>query len=168
MGKGEIAHYEQFLLFPQCFQKVCFPEASKDVIVWEWVKMLQMMCFRVNFTTQFRLLTTPGKALEKTVGYGENDCNQHFLIFEQWFLFYQRKISSFYQFYGCKVLQFWKFCHLVKGLSRDLHTSVYPKQNSKYLLFGLQVLSFMYLDLTHTIKIQIVIHVYYTSRFHLV
>ena len=21
MGKGEIAHYEQFLLFPQCFQK---------------------------------------------------------------------------------------------------------------------------------------------------
>ena len=23
MGKGEIAHYEQFLLFPQCFQKTC-------------------------------------------------------------------------------------------------------------------------------------------------
>ena len=22
-GKGEIAHYEQFLLFPQCFQKTC-------------------------------------------------------------------------------------------------------------------------------------------------
>ena len=22
-GKGEIARYEQFLLFPQCFQKVC-------------------------------------------------------------------------------------------------------------------------------------------------
>ena len=21
--KGEIAHYEQFLLFPQCFQKAC-------------------------------------------------------------------------------------------------------------------------------------------------
>ena len=21
VGKGEIAHYEQFLLFPQCFQK---------------------------------------------------------------------------------------------------------------------------------------------------
>ena len=35
--KGEIAHYEQFLLFPQCFQKVCFPGASKGVIVWEWV-----------------------------------------------------------------------------------------------------------------------------------
>ena len=38
MGKGEIAHYEQFLLFPQCFQKACFPEASKGVIVWEWIK----------------------------------------------------------------------------------------------------------------------------------
>ena len=31
VGKGEIARYEQFLLFPQCFQKACF-------IVWEWVK----------------------------------------------------------------------------------------------------------------------------------
>ena len=41
MGKKEIACNEQFLLFPQCFQKVCFPEASKGVIVWEWVKSLQ-------------------------------------------------------------------------------------------------------------------------------
>ena len=23
VGKGEIAHYEQFLLFPKCFQKTC-------------------------------------------------------------------------------------------------------------------------------------------------
>ena len=38
VGKGEIAHYEQFPLFPQCLQKVCFPGASKGVIVWEWVK----------------------------------------------------------------------------------------------------------------------------------
>ena len=38
VGKGEIAHYEQFLLFPQCFQKACFPGASKGVIVWEWFK----------------------------------------------------------------------------------------------------------------------------------
>ena len=37
VGKGEIAHYEQFLLFPQCFQKACFPGASKGVIVWECV-----------------------------------------------------------------------------------------------------------------------------------
>ena len=38
VGKGEIARYEQFLLFPQCFQKACFPGASKGVIVWERVK----------------------------------------------------------------------------------------------------------------------------------
>ena len=38
MGKGEIACYEQFLLFPQCFPKACFPGASNGVLVWEWVK----------------------------------------------------------------------------------------------------------------------------------
>ena len=38
VGKGEIARYEQFLLFPQCFQKAFFPGASKGVIVCEWVK----------------------------------------------------------------------------------------------------------------------------------
>ena len=37
MGKGEIAHYQQFLLFLQCFQKACFPGASKVAIVWEWI-----------------------------------------------------------------------------------------------------------------------------------
>ena len=37
VGKGEIARYEQFLLFSQCFQKACFPGASKGVIVWKWV-----------------------------------------------------------------------------------------------------------------------------------
>ena len=40
MGKGEIACDEQFLFFPQCFQKACFPGASKVVIVWEWVNPL--------------------------------------------------------------------------------------------------------------------------------
>ena len=39
VGKGEIACYEQFLLFPQCFQKACFPGATKGVIVWEWPKV---------------------------------------------------------------------------------------------------------------------------------
>ena len=40
VGKGEIARYAQFLLFPQCFQKACFQGASKGVIVWEWVKVM--------------------------------------------------------------------------------------------------------------------------------
>ena len=38
VGKGEITRYEQFLLFPQCFQKARFPGASESVIVREWVK----------------------------------------------------------------------------------------------------------------------------------
>ena len=41
VGKGEIAHYEQFLLFPQCFQKACFPGASKAVVLWEWIKSIK-------------------------------------------------------------------------------------------------------------------------------
>ena len=40
VGKGEIARYEQFLLFPQCFQKACFPGAPKGDIVWKWVNPL--------------------------------------------------------------------------------------------------------------------------------
>ena len=39
VGKGEIARDKQFLLFPQRFQKPCFPGVSKGVIVWEWFKM---------------------------------------------------------------------------------------------------------------------------------
>ena len=34
---GKKTRYKQFLLFPQCFQKACFPGASKGVTVWEWV-----------------------------------------------------------------------------------------------------------------------------------
>ena len=29
VGKGEIARYEQFLLFPQCLQKACFPGVKR-------------------------------------------------------------------------------------------------------------------------------------------
>ena len=38
VGKGEIAHYEQFLLFPQCFQKTCTADTLKPGLVWERVK----------------------------------------------------------------------------------------------------------------------------------
>ena len=45
-GKGKIARYEQFLLFPQCFQKACFPGAFKSVNVWEWVNGCE--CDRIH------------------------------------------------------------------------------------------------------------------------
>ena len=50
VGKGEIACYKQFLLFPECFQKACFPGASEDVTVWEWVNSL-------TFAIQSQVLT---------------------------------------------------------------------------------------------------------------
>ena len=49
VGKGENARYKQFLLFPQCFQKACFPGVSKGVIVWEWVKMHLKMMSAISF-----------------------------------------------------------------------------------------------------------------------
>ena len=45
VGKREIARDEQFLLFPQCFQKACFPWVSKGVIAWEWVKPFPTLVF---------------------------------------------------------------------------------------------------------------------------
>ena len=36
VGKSENAG---FLLFPQCFENDSFPDTSKGVIVWEWVKL---------------------------------------------------------------------------------------------------------------------------------
>ena len=33
VGKGKIAHYEQFLLFPQCFQKTCTADMYKPGLV---------------------------------------------------------------------------------------------------------------------------------------
>ena len=48
------------------------------------------------FTTQSRLLTTLKKeALKNTGEKGENAGNQHFLLFPQCFLLYQREKSSF-------------------------------------------------------------------------
>ena len=47
VGKGEIARYEQFLLFPQCFEKSCFLWASKGVIVLEWVKTCKFSAIRI-------------------------------------------------------------------------------------------------------------------------
>ena len=40
VGKGEIAHYEQFFLFPQCFQKTCSTDTYKQGLVWERVNVL--------------------------------------------------------------------------------------------------------------------------------
>ena len=43
VGKGEIARYEQFLLFPQCFQRACTADTQKPGLVWERVNPLPHM-----------------------------------------------------------------------------------------------------------------------------
>ena len=87
VGKGEIAHNEQFLLFPLCFQKT-FPADTglyRHGLVWEWV----------NSTTQARLLTTLyKKSVENIVGKVENAVDQHFLLLPQCFLPFPKQILS--------------------------------------------------------------------------
>ena len=43
VGKGEIARYKQFLLFPQHFLNTCTADTSKPGLVWERVK-----CFTIR------------------------------------------------------------------------------------------------------------------------
>ena len=86
VGKGEIACSKQFLLFPQCFQKACFPGASKSVIVWEWVNYF-LSKYSKPIPTQWHLLTPLGNMpFEDTVGKGEIACNDQFLLYPQLFL----------------------------------------------------------------------------------
>ena len=58
VGKGEIARYEQFLLFLQCFQKASFPGASKGVIVWELVMDVAETKFNVPSVESLKLSLT--------------------------------------------------------------------------------------------------------------
>ena len=41
VGKGEIARYEQFLLFPHCFEKTCTVDTLKQGLVWERVNTIK-------------------------------------------------------------------------------------------------------------------------------
>ena len=42
LGKGEIARYEQFLLFPRCFQKTCTADTKKPGFVLGKDKIIQV------------------------------------------------------------------------------------------------------------------------------
>ena len=46
VAKGEIAHYNQIRILPQCFQKMSAAEASKGLCMWERVNNL---VFLTNF-----------------------------------------------------------------------------------------------------------------------
>ena len=43
VGKGEIARYEQFLLFPLCFQKTCTADTSNKDLLGKGVNKIDFM-----------------------------------------------------------------------------------------------------------------------------
>ena len=101
VGKGEIARHEQFLLFPQCFQKACFPVASKGVIVLEWVnpshnKKWTILIIWIAYYHTVPHFDAPEKyiAVENIVRKGEIACNKQFLLFSLCFLPYMPLILS--------------------------------------------------------------------------
>ena len=53
VGKGEIAGYKQFLLFPQCFQKACFPGNVKlngnNVSIINYSQLSQILMTNIIF-----------------------------------------------------------------------------------------------------------------------
>ena len=51
VGKRENAGYHHFLLFPQCFLKLSFPEVLKVGIVWYGLILFQTMNLKL-FQTQ--------------------------------------------------------------------------------------------------------------------
>ena len=68
VGKGEIACYEQFLLFPQYFQKDCFPGRQKVSLCGNGLNIIQ------DINVVFR-------RVEVMLGKGENAGYQHFFLF---------------------------------------------------------------------------------------
>ena len=62
------------------------------------------------------------KPFENIVGKGENAGNQHFLLFLQWFLPFQKQISNFQSCLFCRLLSIrtgLKFCRLVTSSLND-------------------------------------------------
>ena len=86
VGKGEIARYEQFLLFPQCFQNICTTDTYKPELVWERVKRVFN---KMRFASRLRLFA------RATIGANQRwffetchmedvfiDCNQLFSLMQ--------------------------------------------------------------------------------------
>ena len=63
MGKGEIACHEQFLLFPQCFQKTLKPG-----LVWERVKFMHLSAL---------IHISDGFEVRLSVPHGFQECRQN-------------------------------------------------------------------------------------------
>ena len=94
VGKGQIAHNEQFLVFPQCFQRLILQTRKNQGLFGKGSTLYQMTIFFL--LNKLKALTDDkssiGKIIifnldrvEKIVGKGENAVYQHFLLFSQCF-----------------------------------------------------------------------------------
>ena len=129
MEKGEIAHNEQFLHFLQCFLPVSkafchFHQISNCRLptLSAWKSLKFVVWERVNSFSHNSDFKRPYRrgTFENIVGKGENDGNQHFLLFPQCFLPFQRQVSNFHSLSCChfQMLSIWirlKFCPLLKN-----------------------------------------------------
>ena len=88
--KGENAVYQHFSFFPTFFfQKVFFSGSVKSGLCGKGMtgrKELSVICYHTILKK---------KSIENIVGKGENAGNQHFHLFPQYFLPYQRNESEF-------------------------------------------------------------------------
>ena len=117
VGKGEIARYEQFLLFPQCFQKACFPGESKGVIVWEWVNVYVSLFGQagtVKNISEMDKFTTVQRCMyllvQKVLNIGKGLFN--FFFVAELINPYQTKVSGTNLFYLTHALQNWSLINL--------------------------------------------------------
>ena len=94
MGKGEIARYEQFLLFPQCFQKLSVVDGVKScdcVVLSKPFPKRQILDFsklKEFADDNFKFYKNGGKfskRVENNVGKGEIARYEQFLLFPQCF-----------------------------------------------------------------------------------
>ena len=54
LGKGENAHYNWLLLFPQCFQNTCTADKKKPGFVWERINFLTSLLCKILDWTKLR------------------------------------------------------------------------------------------------------------------
>ena len=89
MGKRKIAHYEQFLLFPQCFQKTCTADTVGQTFCFaNWVQnkgSISMLCIapgafiRRNTLNVTQMLKFVFGRVENILVKGENAGKHYFL-----------------------------------------------------------------------------------------
>ena len=93
VGKGEIAHNEQFLLFPQCFP-LNHILVSPFVHIFDTTSLFatELEKPKIGISGKGLILTTlEEKPSENITGKRENAGSQPFLLFQQWVLPYQGK-----------------------------------------------------------------------------